>query len=350
MKNNPALFRSINLKKISYTAILTGLMAGSYSFSDSSASVATTDTTTAGEAVSVELVLAVDVSTSIDATEFNLQHQGYIDAFNSDEVKDAIKALPNGLAVNMMFWSSNRNDNESNYDIGWYKLVRNNADGIDGLDNFITKLENIKREVVDGQNKITIDKDMTSEQTIVMENGTDLAHAITASQNLIQSNNYTGDSLVIDMSGDGLADDTPIDADDVAYIDQYISDNNLDIGNYLKKTDGTNRSKCDRGHIGAKAEENEVAIEHVFCPPVLEARDAAVNAGIKINGLPIVADSPTSDSERENREDEVDMFYKNNVVGGENSFYITATFDTFSQAVTQKISCEINGLTCFFAD
>ncbi|WP_036480997.1 DUF1194 domain-containing protein [Myxosarcina sp. GI1] len=324
----------INLKKLTTIALLSAVATVSCSFSKSSLSFAT-DVTSSVTPVSVELVLAVDVSTSINATEFGLQHNGYINAFKSEEVKNAIKELPNGLAVTMMFWSSNRNAKVSRYDIGWYKLAKNSSGTIDGLPEFVSKLESISREVISDENRITI-----GTETIVIENGTDLAHAITASKELLDSNNYTGDNSVIDVSGDGFADDTPIDSDDIAYVDTYISNNNLSISNYL-----TGRTKCNYGHIGDKVEANEVEVKHVFCPPVLEARKAAVDAGIKINGLPIVATSSNAD-----REDEVDRYYQNNVVGGDDAFYITATFETFSQAITQKISCEIQDLNCFFAD
>lgn len=46
--------------------------------------------------VDSELVLAIDISVSVDAGEFNLQRQGYVDAFNSAAVASAIAGGPTG--------------------------------------------------------------------------------------------------------------------------------------------------------------------------------------------------------------------------------------------------------------
>ena len=55
--------------------------------------------------VDLELALLVDVSGSIDSSEYNLQMQGYVDAFNSPAVQNKI-AAGNGIAVCMIQWSS----------------------------------------------------------------------------------------------------------------------------------------------------------------------------------------------------------------------------------------------------
>jgi len=49
--------------------------------------------------VSLELALLVDVSGSVNATEYNLQKTGYIDAFNNIGLQNAIASLPGGIAV-----------------------------------------------------------------------------------------------------------------------------------------------------------------------------------------------------------------------------------------------------------
>ena len=53
----------------------------------------------AEEAVDLELVLAVDVSGSVDAGEQELQRTGLVRAFQDGEVIGAIGALPHGIAV-----------------------------------------------------------------------------------------------------------------------------------------------------------------------------------------------------------------------------------------------------------
>jgi hypothetical protein len=57
--------------------------------------------------VSLELLLALDVSKSIDAAEFRLQKQGISHAFRQPEVIQAILGgNKNGVAVGLMQWSS----------------------------------------------------------------------------------------------------------------------------------------------------------------------------------------------------------------------------------------------------
>jgi hypothetical protein len=283
-------------------------------------------------AVDVELVLAVDVSSSINGTEFNIQRDGYVTAFSDQTIQDAIMALPNGVAVNMMFWASDRNEagKVSVHDIGWYKLVRD-GDEIDGLDEFIDRIRNIQRSF-DRNNLQTLDG-------INIQNGTDLALGIREAQALIEDdvNGYVGTTKIIDISGDGLSDDTPITQTDIDYVQTYIDNNSLDIGNYLE-----GRTSCGRGHVGSKSLANEVDIQYVFCPPVLRARDTAVNAGITINGLPINATS-----ENLEREDEVSDYYLFNALGGPNgAFAVDTVFNRrqFAAAATQKILGEIDPL------
>jgi len=58
------------------------------------------------EVVDVELVLAVDVSGSIDSYEFGLQRKGYSEAFRDPRVLDAIRANKvQRIAVTMVEWS-----------------------------------------------------------------------------------------------------------------------------------------------------------------------------------------------------------------------------------------------------
>lgn len=63
----------------------------------------------ASETVSVELVLLVDTSSSVDNNEFWLQRQGYINAFRNDQVQQAILSNENGIAVRMAYWATANN-------------------------------------------------------------------------------------------------------------------------------------------------------------------------------------------------------------------------------------------------
>lgn len=57
-------------------------------------------------AVDVELVLAVDVSASIDRSEIDLQRAGYLTALTQPEVMDAMLSGPLGrIALTFVEWS-----------------------------------------------------------------------------------------------------------------------------------------------------------------------------------------------------------------------------------------------------
>src|SRR4051794_18243578 len=59
------------------------------------------------EEVDLELVLAVDVSTSIDDSEFALQRSGYARAFMNPDVIAAIRSGPHGrIAVAYVEWAA----------------------------------------------------------------------------------------------------------------------------------------------------------------------------------------------------------------------------------------------------
>jgi hypothetical protein len=65
--------------------------------------------------------------------------------------------------------------------------------------------------------------------------------------------------------------------------------------------------------------------------PVTLARDAAIAAGIGINGLPILALEP-----------DLDRYYYDNVIGGPGAFVVAArNYETFADAILKKLIMEI---------
>jgi Protein of unknown function (DUF1194) len=64
---------------------------------------------------------------------------------------------------------------------------------------------------------------------------------------------------------------------------------------------------------------------------VNDARDDAVNAGITVNGLPILSEYPT-----------LDDYYRDNVIGGLGAFVVAVSdFDAFGGAILGKLVREI---------
>lgn len=234
--------------------------------------------------VTVELVLAVDVSSSVDSNEFDLQIEGYKSAFASPDVQAEINKLPQGLAVNMLFWADNQTT-----DVGWFKLQNDGNGNISNLNSFQNAMDSVSRS----SNNITIDGSTTNTGS-----GTDIKLAIDTAKNMLLNNQYNGASLVLDVSGDGVSDDTP--------------------------------------YTGAGNQGNECGHQH-FCPPVVASRDSAIAAGITINGLPI------NNLSSQHLANEVDTHYEQLVYGGEGAFVeLSNGFDDFARAAKAKILREID--------
>jgi hypothetical protein len=77
--------------------------------------------------------------------------------------------------------------------------------------------------------------------------------------------------------------------------------------------------------------------------PVLIARDAAVEKGIIINGLPIMVKEPSYSTMDI---DNLDLYYEDCVIGGPGSFVVTIKErDKFKEAIRTKLLLEIAGRT-----
>jgi hypothetical protein len=234
------------------TAMLFALCLGAF--------VATHKQAPAQPAATVDLllVLAVDVSGSVDRTRFELQRQGYAAAFRDPQVLGAIQSGPvQAIAVAMMQWTGPALQVRA---IDWSRL----GDEVSAK-AFADAIERAPRALYGG--------------------GTSISGAIDGGQALMFESPYDAARHVIDISGDG----------------------------------SNNRGRS-----------------------VTLARDEAVNAGISINGLPILALEP-----------DLDRYYEDNVIGGPGAFVIAAKdYESFADAIRKKLITEIThrgGLWPLFA-
>jgi hypothetical protein len=70
--------------------------------------------------VDSELLLLVDVSGSVDSTEYGLMMNGFADAFRSSSVQNAVfSGTTGGIAASLVFWSGN---NQQAIGVGWTHL------------------------------------------------------------------------------------------------------------------------------------------------------------------------------------------------------------------------------------
>jgi Ca-activated chloride channel homolog len=89
----------------------------------------------AQQSCEVELVLAMDVSRSVDPNEFNLIRHGTAEAFRNPEILELIDWMPDGVLVTVTQWSGAQQQRQV---IPWHLLsnaeqVRDFADAIDAM-------------------------------------------------------------------------------------------------------------------------------------------------------------------------------------------------------------------------
>ena len=129
----------------------------------------------AGIAVDLELVLAVDVSGSIDTSEAGLQRQGYIQALTSPEVIGAATGGPFGrIAVSYLEWAG---AGHVRLVAGWHLI-----DGLPAAETLAARLA--EADTVSGQR-------------------TSISGAVMFALPLFRGNGYAGTRRVIDLSADG---------------------------------------------------------------------------------------------------------------------------------------------------
>ena len=133
--------------------------------------------------VDLELSLLIDVSGSVDSTEYSLQMQGYRDAFASAAVQNAIAGLTNGIAVNVIQWSGAAQQSQV---LGWTHLTDTTSTA--AFAALLTPLINPVNRAFDGG--------LTAPGSVINV-------AVTG----LLNNDFTGTRLVIDVSGDGSQND-----------------------------------------------------------------------------------------------------------------------------------------------
>lgn len=165
-------------------------------------------------AVGLELMLLVDVSGSVSTTEYNLQKTGYVQAFQSAAVQNAILGSQRGkIAVTYIEWSSR---NQQSTRVGWTLI-----DSVESANAFASALNGVTRAFSDS---------------------TALQDAIGKSYRLFgdevvggEANGFESLRQVIDVSGDGPDNDSSTYARagggrDAALLDGVDVINGLPIG------------------------------------------------------------------------------------------------------------------------
>jgi hypothetical protein len=129
----------------------------------------------ADEPVDLELVLAIDASSSVDAREWQLQREGYAAAFADPEVQAALSSGPNGsVAVAVVVWAD---ATVPRWESDWFML----AGPVDGM-RMAAFMAALPR---------------------VPAGGTGIGMGLAAAIRTFERNGYAGLRQVVDVSGDG---------------------------------------------------------------------------------------------------------------------------------------------------
>ena len=137
--------------------------------------------------VGLELMLLVDTSGSIDYTEYQLQKTGYVQAFQSAAVQNAILANPTGgIAVTYIEWSGSA---EQSVRVGW-TLVDSAAAA-----NAFAAAINATTRAFSG---------LTAVQSAM-----NAVHPLFGTETGAAANGFESPRQVIDVSGDGADNDSP---------------------------------------------------------------------------------------------------------------------------------------------
>ena len=153
--------------------------------------------------VDLELALLVDVSSSVNDEEFRLQADGLAAAFRDPVVRDALaRVARRGVAVAVIQWANHANQRTA---VDWM-LLRGDAD----VQRLATRIETMTR--LDNRGHTAI--------------GSAIDFALAE----LEANRFSGTRRVIDVSGDGRANDgTPLRAAKERALDLGVTINGLAI-------------------------------------------------------------------------------------------------------------------------
>ena len=260
--------------------------------------------------VDLELVLAIDVSGSVNPSEFALQRDGWAAALVAPAVVAAIEAGQHGaIAVTVVFWSAADLTAQGFGKVGIAEQVVpwtlvTNAGSAASAATALSAQDARLSFTANGQQFLS-GSDATPNQG---SGQTGVARVLDFSRGLLLGENgFEGTRRVIDLSGDGYE-------------------------NFDHNPAGCSTpEQCPVGNVIVPPE-LVIVNPAVYFAATGAARDAAVAAGITINGLPILTDISNLDT----------FFYGPWATGGEGSFVIAASdFDDIQAAATQKLVAEV---------
>lgn len=199
--------------------------------------------------VDLELVLAVDISQSMDQDEHELQRNGYVDAFRHKDVVNALMSGPEGrIAVVYMEWAG---DFEPYVTIPW--------------------------TIIDSEKAAHDFADRLAKEDVFGEQRTSISTALIRATELIEENNISSHRQVIDVSGDGANNAGPlVEPVRDAVVKRGISINGLPI--MLNKP----KEFYDIDHLDRYYKHCVIGGEAAFIAPVYDLKHLAATIRKKL--------------------------------------------------------------------
>ncbi len=199
--------------------------------------------------VDLELVLAVDISQSMDREEHELQRMGYVEAFRHKDVINALMSGPEGrIAVVYMEWAG---DFEPYVTIPW--------------------------TIIDSEKSARAFADKLAAEDVFGEQRTSISTALIKATELLETNDIASYRQVIDVSGDGANNAGPLVApvrDEV--VKRGITINGLPI--MLNKP----REYYDIDHLDRYYKHCVIGGESAFIAPVYDLKHLAATIRKKL--------------------------------------------------------------------
>lgn len=247
--------------RVSIGAILIAMLASTQAFSDPEPRPQSAIQTDSRPAVDVELVIAVDISYSMEPEDLAAQREGFAKAIVSQEFLQALRTGPMGkIALTYFEWSST---NDQKIVVPWRQI-----DGAEAAEAVATEIMKVP---------------------IRRGSRTSISSAIKFAMPLFEQNPYRGSRRIIDFSGDG------------------------------PNTTGD---------------------------PVATVRDTALQQGIVIASLPVMADTTSADPKDFQHIEHIDWYYEDCVISGPGSFVMPITDrKNFETAIRTTLALEVAGRT-----
>lgn len=214
----------------------------------------------------LELVLAVDISRSMDYEEHELQRDGYVEAFRHKDVINALVSGPEGrIAVTYMEWGG---EGSAYQVIPW--------------------------TLIDSQSAAHAFADRLAEEQIRGERRTSISGALFAAADLIEGNDIVAHRRAIDVSGDGANNaGLPVEEARDYVLKRKITINGLPI--LLNKPGQGFGNGYDIDHLDRYYKHCVIGGEGAFIAPVYDLKHLAATIRKKlvmeIAGLDIEPDA-----------------------------------------------------------